>query len=158
MNRITQVLTDAHINMFTLITNDSAEFGIIRMVVSDTDKAVKCLTENGYLCNSNYLAAAEIGEECGSLNALLTILNNGNINLDYLYVTYSWMTRQPVAILMSADIMEVEEFLRARGYVMLETLEWHIKLLPDPNEIRKKETGSNHKESSPGTTEDRRRE
>ena len=123
MNRITQILCDAGVNMNTLITNDSAEFGIIRMLVSDTDRAFSSLKEAGYLCHSDLVAAAEIGDECGSLNALLEILDRGNINLDYLYVTYSGLSRKPVAILRSVDIMEVEEFLRAKGYRMLERLE-----------------------------------
>ncbi len=123
MHRITQALTEAKINMNTLVTNDSAEFGIIRMLVSDTDKAFACLSEQGYLCHSDYVAAAEIGDECGSLNALLSILDKGNINLDYLYVTYSGLSRKPVAILRAVDIMEVEEFLQAKGYAMLERLD-----------------------------------
>ena len=123
MKKITQVLADADVNMNTLITNDSAEFGIIRMLVSDTDKAFSSLKEAGYLCHSDTVAAAEIGDECGSLNALLEILDRGNINLDYLYVTYSGLSRKPVAILRSVDIMEVEEFLKAKGYHMLERLE-----------------------------------
>ncbi|MBO7678814.1 MAG: hypothetical protein J6S75_04010 [Thermoguttaceae bacterium] len=123
MHRITQTLADARINMNTLVTNDSAEFGIIRMLVSDTDKASACLNKAGYLCHIDYVAAAEIGDECGSLNSLLAILDRGNINLDYLYVTYSNLTRRPVAILRSVDIMEVEEFLTAKGYLMLENLE-----------------------------------
>lgn len=123
MNRITEVLAKVEINMNTLVTNDSAEFGIIRMLVSDTDKAYARLQEEGYLCHSDYVAAAEIGDECGSLNTLLGILNRGNINLDYLYVTYSGLSRKPVAILRSVDIMEVEEFLKGKGYVMLERLE-----------------------------------
>ncbi len=122
MNLITEALTDAEINMNTLVTNDSAEFGIIRMLVSDTDKAFACLTEKGYLCHCDYVAAAEIGDECGSLNTLLSILNEGNVNLDYLYVTYSGLSRKPVAILRSVDMMEVEEFLKAKGYAMLERL------------------------------------
>ncbi len=122
MNLITKALADAGINMNTLVTNDSAEFGIIRMLVSDTDKAFACLTEKGYLCHCDYVAAAEIGDECGSLNTLLSILNEGNVNLDYLYVTYSGLSRKPVAILRSVDMMEVEEFLKAKGYAMLERL------------------------------------
>ena len=59
----------------------------------------------------------------GGLNALLTILNKGNINLDYIYVTYSGLSRKPVTILKAIDIMEVEEFLRAKGYKMLERLD-----------------------------------
>ena len=123
MHQVTQALADAGINMNTLVTNDSAEFGIIRMLVSDTDKAFSSLKEAGYLCHSDMVAAAEIGDECGSLNALLEILDRGNINLDYLYVTYSGLSRKPVAILRSVDIMEVEEFLKAKGYRMLERLE-----------------------------------
>lgn len=123
MNRITEVLAEAQINMNTLVTNDSAEFGIIRMLVSDTEKALERLKEEGYLCHSDYVAAAEIGDECGSLNRLLGILNMGNVNLDYIYVTYSGLSRKPVAILRSVDIMEVEEFLKGKGYTMLEKLE-----------------------------------
>ena len=122
MHRVTQVLADAGINMNTLVTNDSAEFGIIRMLVSDTDRAARRLQEEGYLCHTDTVAAAEIGDECGSLNGLLETLNRGNVNLDYLYVTYSSLSKHPVAILRTPDIMEVESFLQAKGYNMLERL------------------------------------
>ena len=123
MHAVTQVLYGAGVNMNTLITNDSAEFGIIRMLVSDTDLAARELMKAGYLCHSDYVAAAEIGDECGSLNQLLATVNKGNINLDYLYVTYSTLSKHPVAILRATDLMEVEEFLQARGYHMLEKLD-----------------------------------
>ncbi len=119
MNRITQILFDADINMNTLITNDSAEYGIIRMLVSDTDKAEKVLRDNGYMCHSDAVIAAEIEDECGSLNRLLSVIAGGNINLDYIYVTYNTLSRLPVAILRTSDLMEVQEFLQARGYKML---------------------------------------
>ena len=123
MNRITKILFDARINMNTLITNDSAEFGIIRMLVSDTDRAAQVLQEAGYMCHTDYVAATEIGDECGSLNGLLSVINDGNINLDYIYVTYNTLSRLPVAILKTTDLMEVEEFLRSRGYGMLERID-----------------------------------
>ena len=123
MYQVTKVLADAGINMNTLVTNDSAEFGIIRMLVSDTDKAAESLRASGYLCHTDIVAAAEIGDECGSLNALLETLSMGNVNLDYLYVTYSGLSRHPVAILRTPDIMEVEAFLQGKGYNMLERLD-----------------------------------
>ena len=123
MNRITQILADAGINMNTLITNDSAEFGIIRMLVSDTEQAAQELQAAGYMCHADYVAAVEIGDECGSLNDLLTVINDGNINLDYLYVTYNTLSRLPVAILRATDLMEVEGFLQAKGYKTLERID-----------------------------------
>ena len=123
MHQVTQVLADAGINMNTLVTNDSAEFGIIRMLVSDTDAAMACMQSAGYLCHADSVVAAEIGDECGSLNALLDTLSRGNVNLDYLYVTYSGLSKHPVAILRTQDIMEVEVFLKGKGYNMLERLD-----------------------------------
>ena len=75
------------------------------------------------MCHDDFVAAAEIGEECGSLNKLLAVIDDGNINLDYLYVTYHARRRLPVIILRSTDLMEVEEFLRARGYTMLDRID-----------------------------------
>ena len=123
MNRITQILQDNEINMNTLVTNDSAEFGIIRMLVSDTQKAADVLSAAGYMCHSDSVAAIEIGDACGSLNKLLAAVTDGNINLDYLYVTYNTLSRQPVAILRTSDLMEVESFLRGRGYTMLKRID-----------------------------------
>ena len=123
MRKITGILADAGINMNTLITNDSAEFGIVRMLISETDRAAQELQQAGYMCHSDFVAAVEIGDECGSLNDLLTVINDGNINLDYLYVTYNTLSRLPVAILKATDLMEVEEFLQARGYRTLERID-----------------------------------
>ena len=123
MHQVTQVLADAGIDMNTLVTNDSAEFGIIRMLVSDTDRASQCLLAAGYLCHADWVIAAEIGDAPGSLNALLETLVQGNVNLDYIYVTYSGLSRHPVAILRTPDIMEVEGFLQAKGYNTLERVD-----------------------------------
>ena len=75
------------------------------------------------MCHTDYVAAVEIGDECGSLNELLTVINDGNINLDYLYVTYNMLSRLPVAILKASDLMEVEGFLQAKGYKTLERID-----------------------------------
>ena len=58
-----------------------------------------------------------------SLNKLLSVISAGNINLDYLYVTYSSLSRNPVAILRCSDLSEVEEFLSSRGYHSLSRLD-----------------------------------
>ena len=50
MHKMTQILQENDINILGSVTNDSAEYGIVRMVVSDPDKAGKALTEAGFLC------------------------------------------------------------------------------------------------------------
>ena len=52
-----------------------------------------------------------------------TVISAGNINLDYLYVTYNTLSRLPVAILRTSDLSEVVEFLSSRGYHSLSRLD-----------------------------------
>ncbi len=122
MRRITGILADAGINMNTLITNDSAEFGIIRALVSDADLAAEVLTGQGFMCRVENVLAVEISDESGSLHKLLTVMEEGNINIDYLYVTYSCLSKLPVAIMRTPDLWEVEDFLTSRGYDQVEKI------------------------------------
>ena len=68
------------------------------------------------MCRAEQVLAVEISDAVGSLNRLLGVLADGNINIDYLYVTYSLTSKLPYAILKTQDMGEVEEFLAGRGY------------------------------------------
>ncbi len=122
MRNITRLLAEAGINMNTLITNDSAEFGIVRMLVNDADKAARVLSGAGLMCRVEQVLAVSISDECGSLNHLLGALVDGNINIDYVYVTYSCLSKLPVAIMKTNDMWEVEEFLTGRGFVQVDRI------------------------------------
>ena len=86
-------------------------------------RVIDNLSAAGYMCHSDSVAAIEIDDACGSLNRLLSVISAGNINLDYLYVTYSSLSRNPVAILRCSDLSEVVEFLSSRGYHSLSRLD-----------------------------------
>ena len=68
---ITQILSEADINIQSFVTNDSAEFGIIRMLVSDAEKAGALLSDAGYQIKQTPVMAVEIPDEAGSLDRLL---------------------------------------------------------------------------------------
>ena len=110
---ITGILQDENINILGSITNDSAEYGIVRMIVSDTEKALRALSANGYLCRSNDILGVEMEDEIGSLNRLLISLSDGNISVDYIYLCFNRDTGKPVLILHTDDIREVEEYLKS---------------------------------------------
>ena len=119
MHQVTQVLADANINMNTLVTNDSAEFGIVRMLVSDSDTACACFTEAGYLVHADRVIAVEIGDTPGSLDGLLKVITESNINVDYLYMSYDRDIAMPIAVLRTGEEFEVAECLKAKGYTLL---------------------------------------
>ena len=119
MNRMTGLLSEANVNLQALLTNDSAEFGIVRMLVSDCEKAYEVLENAGYLCHVDKVIGVDIADEKGSLNQLLNTLTAGNINVDYLYMSYDRNAATPIAVIRTADPYEVEELLRGNGYRVL---------------------------------------
>ena len=57
--KITSVLAKANINIYTMLANDSAEFGIVRLIVNDGDKALEALKEAEELFIPNYVEKAQ---------------------------------------------------------------------------------------------------
>lgn len=119
MRSITKVLAENEININALVTNDSAEFGIVRMVVSHPDQAVKILKDAGYLVHSNTVIAVKIEDKPGSLDRLLLEILDTNINVDYLYMTYDRESATPIAVIKTPDVYEVAGCLKGRGYGLL---------------------------------------
>ncbi|WP_373217574.1 ACT domain-containing protein [Ruminococcus sp. 5_1_39BFAA] len=119
MHKVTDILQREDINILGSVTNDSAEYGIIRMVVSDSEKAVEALTEGGFICKLTDVLGIEVKDEVGNLNHLLEDFLDSNINIDYLYLSFNRDTGRPIMVLHVEDIMEVEACLKSKGYISL---------------------------------------
>lgn len=113
---ITQILMENDINILGSVTNDSTEFGTIRMIVSDTEKSLEVLKEKGYVCRTASIIGVEIPDAVGSLNQILKELLEGNINLNYTYLCFNRESGMPVIILSTEDVFEVENYLKSKGY------------------------------------------
>lgn len=116
--QITQLLTENGINILGSVTNDSTEYGTIRMIVSDTEKTMDILNDAGYICRTASIIGVEINDEVGSLNKILQELLDGNINLDYTYLCFNRESGMPVIILHTEDIFEVENYLKSKGHTV----------------------------------------
>ena len=119
MVSITKLVSDAGIDIYNVVTNDSAEFGIVRMLVTEPEKACDLLTAEGYMCKLNKVIGVEIPDDVGSLTKLLQDITDCNINIDYLYVSYSRDSKTPLAVLHAPGYAEVEASLSSRGYTIV---------------------------------------
>ncbi|MCD8082364.1 MAG: amino acid-binding protein [Clostridiales bacterium] len=117
--KITDLLQKQNINIWGSVTNDSAEFGIIRMIVSDPDLALQCLTDAGYMARANNILGVEMKDEVGSLNKLLLSLSESNININYMYLSFNRDSGMPVMVVHTDGVWEVQECLKAKGYSLL---------------------------------------
>lgn len=87
-NQLTGVmalLKESSINVRALSLADTSDFGILRMVVNDTDKAEKVLKNASYAVTVTEIIAITIPDSPGQLSRVLDILGAENVNLEYLY-------------------------------------------------------------------------
>lgn len=116
MQHITGILAANEINILGSVTNDSAEYGIIRMLVSEPEKAAKVLEDAGYLCKLTDVLGIEVADEVGNLNHLLLALEESNISVDYLYLSFDREQGKPIMVLHVDEAAEVEECLKHKGF------------------------------------------
>ena len=81
MQKITETLLKQEINILGSVTNDSAEYGIVRMVVSDPAGASAALQSAGFICRLTEVIGVEVEDEVGNLNKMLTLLMDSNISV-----------------------------------------------------------------------------
>ena len=113
---ITGLLNDNSINILGSVTNDSAEYGIIRMVVSDPEKCVEVLKNNGYICKTTPVLAVECPDEVGALDKILKTLYSSNINVNYIYLSFNRDSGLPIMVMHTEDVAQVENILIHKGY------------------------------------------
>ena len=82
---VTRILGDAGINIRTLSLADTSDFGILRLIVNDTEKAKTVLKERGFTVSKTEVVAVEIPDRPGGLADILQCLDAEGINVEYMY-------------------------------------------------------------------------
>jgi len=105
-------LSRNRINIHALSVADSADFGIVRMVVSDTEGAVKALHDAGFTLRVNDVLAYEMPDSPGGLlKTVAEPLAKAGINLEYFYAFIQSETGKAVVVLKANDPERAERVL-----------------------------------------------
>ncbi len=80
-----KVLKDANVNLTSLSIADTKEFGIVRILTEDNEKALAALKNAGFLCSEVELVGVEVPDKAGALADLLIVLGEGGVNVEYMY-------------------------------------------------------------------------
>jgi len=82
---VTQILSEAGVNIRALYLVDNFEFGVLRMIVNDNKKAEEVLKGQGFAVNKTNVVAVEVEDKPGGLHKILDILQKAMINVEYMY-------------------------------------------------------------------------
>jgi len=83
--RVTKVLGENDINIRALAIADTTDFGILRLIVSDPDRAASVLRSEGFSVSGTDVIAVEVPDRPGGLANVMKVLDEKGINIEYLY-------------------------------------------------------------------------
>ncbi len=112
---ITEVLGESNINLRALSLADTSDFGILRMIVDNIDKAVEVLKDKGFIVKETDVVAVEVPDKPGGLAQVLEVLCIANINVEYMYAFFEQPKDKALLIFRFEDPERAIEVLSAKG-------------------------------------------
>lgn len=85
LQRPVQQLADAGINILALALADTEQFGILRLIVQEWEKAQQLLEKSGCVVKVTDLVALEVSDAPGGLAGVLEVVEKARVNLEYMY-------------------------------------------------------------------------
>ncbi len=116
---VTKALADADVNIRALALADTSDFGILRIIVSDTEKAKQALKEQGFTVGRTTVVAVEVKDQPGGLHKVLNVLSEEGINVEYMYAFVQQSAQNAVLIFRFDRTDQAIEVLKKAGIRVL---------------------------------------
>ena len=119
LSTICRALADAKINIVTLSLADTADFGIVRMIVDDHEKAKGILAEKGHVANVREVIAVCVPDRPGGMAEVMQVIDKAGANIEYSYAFAFHEGEKAVLVFRFDDNAKAEDALKAAGYTTL---------------------------------------
>lgn len=99
-----EILSKHEINIRALSIADTTNFGILRLIVNDLEKAKSALENDNYVVKLTEVIAVKVHDKPGGLNEMLTALYDQGINVEYIYAFVDSTDGQAIVVVKTEDI------------------------------------------------------
>ena len=116
---VTDILSRAGVNIRALSLADTADFGILRLIVNQGDLAKQVMKEHGFTVGKTEVVALEVPDHPGGLGEILKILHESGINVEYMYAFVQRSGDNAVIIFRFDEIDKAISVLTSAGVRVL---------------------------------------
>jgi hypothetical protein len=117
---VTGILAEAEVNIRALALADTSDFGVLRLIVDNTDKATETLKKAGFTVGKTNVLAVEVPDRPGGLYHILNLLQSSNINVEYMYAFVQQSGSNAVMIFRFDDTDEALKVIQKEGLRVIE--------------------------------------
>ena len=112
---VTEILSEAGINIRALSLADTSDFGVLRMIVDDNESACKVLRDRGLTVAMTNVVAVEVPDQPGGLHRILAMMGQAGINVEYMYAFVTRPGDNAIMIFRFSDTDRALALLRETG-------------------------------------------
>ena len=114
LDEVLEALKEENINIVSLSLADSSDYGLLRMIVSDADKAKTVLKDKGFTAMLTPVLGVKLSHQVGQLQVLLAEICKAGINIDYMYALVTGSDDASIVI-KTADLESAANVLSKTG-------------------------------------------
>ena len=119
LSQMCRALADAGINIATLSLADTSDFGIVRMIVDDHEKAREVLLDGGHAVKVTQVVAVCVPDRPGGMAEVMSVLDEAGANIEYSYAFAFHRGEKAVLVFRFSDNEKAEAALAKAGYTTL---------------------------------------
>ena len=112
---VTQLLAENHIDMRAISIAETKDYGVLRLIVDDTDKAVEALLAQGCILSKTPVTVVEVPDQVGGLAPVLATLAEGHLDVEYMYSLFTHKEGKAYMVFRISDEAKFLALLAAHG-------------------------------------------
>lgn len=116
---ITGIIAEEGVNIRALSVADTADFGILRLIVDDVEKTKTALKDRGFTVGKTNVLAVEVADETGGLATVLKAIHEQGLNVEYMYAFVNKTGENAVLIFRFEDMDKAINSLKDGGFTLL---------------------------------------
>ncbi|MBQ7623720.1 MAG: ACT domain-containing protein [Clostridia bacterium] len=120
LSKIISLLSESGINLRAVSIADTQDFGVLRVIVNDIEKAKDKLKSSNVIVSANDVLGVKLSDEPGALSKVLALLSANGVNVEYLYAFVNPGTNKGAyLVLRASDNEKAEKILAEKNVPML---------------------------------------
>ena len=120
LHEITDSLAAAGINLRSMVVADTSNYGIVRIIADDPDRAKILLDNEGHAANVRLVNAFAVPDVPGGLASVLRILEGNGVNIDYMYALITSENGMAYSVMRTGNVEETDRILTENKIELLD--------------------------------------
>lgn len=117
LQKITQALAEAGINILAINISSMGDFGVIKFIVNKSDEALQTLKSRGFTASLNEVLGIELEDRPGGLYEVVSVLGKHNVNVENAYIFVADSRQRSFLIVEVDDVQATRKTLQGENLV-----------------------------------------